>query len=534
MYKPVKPIKNIIVGAGPAGIQLAYFFQKAGIDYVILERNEIAASFFDQYPHSGQLISINKIHTGVEDADFNLRHDWNSLLSDDGPKFKEYSKEFYPDKKDLVRYMNDFTKKYTLNIKYKCNVEKIKKIGESGYILMVNSPDGNLLYKCDSLIIATGIGKPCTDGIIDESVVKVKHYGEFEKDYFKKPENLKKYDNKKVLILGNGNAGFELGNLLTPHCSRIKIHGRSYKPWAMASHYAGDLRSIYFPYYDTFLLKSLNAINKQPSSNIIVTQETKDSPYRILYEENHSGNRPTFDADTYDHVILCTGWTFDSSIFDFDLELVPNKQYPYISHKYESVNNKRLYFIGSLMHSLDHKKSSGGFIHGFRYLIEYFFHINYDGKLDTISFASKNINSLVNHILYRINYASPIYQMYGELVDVFMYNTTTKSINYINNVHYSFIKSSSVNKDLIYFILSLEYSNSPTDSIYEIGLRTTSIGKESKAILLHPILRVFKDVDGISRALIDEIHFDEDLFADFSNKVRYTDKLRRTLSMFVN
>ena len=141
MYKPAKPIRNIIIGAGPAGIQLAYFFEKAGLDYVILERNEMAGSFFDRYPLSGQLISINKRHTGSDDADFNLRHDWNSLISDDGPKFTDYSKEYYPDRKDLVRYMGDFAAKYKMKIKYSHKVHKIKKV-EGGYALTVEEPGG--------------------------------------------------------------------------------------------------------------------------------------------------------------------------------------------------------------------------------------------------------------------------------------------------------------------------------------------------------------------------------------------------------
>ena len=56
--------------------------------------------------------------------------------------------------------------------------------------------------------------------------------------------------------------------------------------------------------------------------------------------------------------------------------LTKNKKYPEINGKYESSNNTNLFFIGSLMHSLDCKKSSGGFIHGFRYLIKFFVNMN--------------------------------------------------------------------------------------------------------------------------------------------------------------
>ena len=255
MYKPAKPVANIIVGAGPAGIQLAYFFEKADIDYIILEKNAMAGSFFDRYPLSGQLISINKRHTGSDNADFNLRHDWNSLLSSDGPKFAEYSKEYYPDHKDLVRYINDFAEKYKMKIKYSHTVQKIRKM-QDGYVITVQGTDGNWIYRCNRLIIATGMGVPNKRGITDASKRPVKHYGEYERDFFKKEENLKAFENKSVAILGNGNSGYELGNLLTPICSSVDIIGKSYRPMAMSTHYAGDLRSIYLPMVDTFTLKS--------------------------------------------------------------------------------------------------------------------------------------------------------------------------------------------------------------------------------------------------------------------------------------
>jgi flavin-dependent dehydrogenase len=220
MYKPVKPVANIIIGAGPAGVQLGYFFQKAGLDYVILERNEFAGSFFDRYPLSGQLISINKRFTGVDDADFNLRHDWNSLLSDDGPKFTEYSKEYYPDSKDLVRYINDFAAKYKLNIKYKTNVDRISKIGENGYAIAVTDSTGKWLYRCNALIVATGLGLPSRDGICDESVVKVKHYAEYEKEIQKQDQDGKLDAEFRAQISSYDNYEIALGSI--PRLARLE------------------------------------------------------------------------------------------------------------------------------------------------------------------------------------------------------------------------------------------------------------------------------------------------------------------------
>jgi thioredoxin reductase len=535
MYKPAKPVRNIIIGAGPAGVQLGYFFKKAGIDYVILERNQMAGSFFNKYPHTGQLISINKKHTGSDNPDFKLRHDWNSLLSDDGPKFTDYSKDYYPDSKDLTRYINDFAKKYELNIKYNSRVEKIRKFEKGGYVLAVEEGEKKWIYRCERLIIATGMGLPDMGGVTDNSVRKCKHYAEFERDYFKKPENLKKYENKNVLIIGNGNSGYELANHLTPHAAKIEVIGKTSKPWAAVSHYAGDLRSIYMPFLDTFLLKSLNAFDNLPHYvRVVITQETETSPYSLLVKcpDKDCKKNHKLDVVDYHEVILCTGWKFDTSIFDFELPLIG--KYPAITPKFESVDSPGLFFIGSLMHGPDHKKSSGGFIHGFRYLIEYFFHVNYDGKLDVVKFNSKSLGALVEHIIYRINNSSAIYQMYGQLADIFIWDPVKKDIVYINGVHRDFIYSENKDTNLTYFVLTLEYSDEYVTDVYKIGERTTYIGTESNAKLLHPVLRVLKKNQVGIYEKVDIIHFDEDLFAVFTDKRRYADKFARTLRMFIS
>ena len=39
----------IVIGAGPAGLQLGYYLQKMGCSYIILEREDKAGAFFEQF-----------------------------------------------------------------------------------------------------------------------------------------------------------------------------------------------------------------------------------------------------------------------------------------------------------------------------------------------------------------------------------------------------------------------------------------------------------------------------------------------------
>ena len=107
----------IIVGAGPAGLQMGYFLEQAGLDYVILESQQRAGSFFERYPRHRTLISLNKVYNWFDEPDFNLRYDWNSLLTlDNSHRFTEYSKKLYPNAGVYVKYLNDFAARFALNI----------------------------------------------------------------------------------------------------------------------------------------------------------------------------------------------------------------------------------------------------------------------------------------------------------------------------------------------------------------------------------------------------------------------------------
>ena len=62
-------LEFIIVGAGPAGLQMGYYLHKSNRSYTILEKGAKAGSFFAQYPRHRRLISINKVYTGHDDPE---------------------------------------------------------------------------------------------------------------------------------------------------------------------------------------------------------------------------------------------------------------------------------------------------------------------------------------------------------------------------------------------------------------------------------------------------------------------------------
>ena len=460
----------------------------------------------------------------------------------------------------MVTYLNLFCKEHNINVKYNVNVLEIEKENNI-FIIKCN----NEIWTCEKLIIATGLSKPNIPKNIINCEKYIKHYNNYSKNYFLDLNNLNKYKNKKVLILGNGNSAFELGNILNNYCANIIIKGKHKVSHAFISHYAGDLRSKYLSFHDTFLLKSQNGIdfNLCDCCEYIVLEHEENNKkyYRIGNFIDNIIYDIYPDINLFDEIINCTGWKFNNDIFNNSNKplLDKNNKYPQMTSEYESINISNLYFIGALMHVFDIKKSSGGFIHGFRYLINNFIKINYT-NFNFLIF--NNISSLALHFIKRINTSSSLYQMFGQLCDFFYIEKIVDSNGKINGnkfIYYEHVPISylfsSKNKKIVIpntyiFIITLEYGNKLPDSVDFIN-KLSNIGSENLSLFLHPVIRIFNNFDNtillnfnntyfISlpdnyiniEELVDIQHFDENLIAEFTSKKIYFDKFIRLIKSY--
>lgn len=88
-----------------------------------------SSRFVPRYPRHRKLISINKIYTGRRNREFNLRHDWNSLLSDKPDLlFKRVSSEFYPPADAFPLYLSMFVKELGLKVRYGVDIGRIRAV----------------------------------------------------------------------------------------------------------------------------------------------------------------------------------------------------------------------------------------------------------------------------------------------------------------------------------------------------------------------------------------------------------------------
>uniref|UniRef100_A0A8C8JV81 FAD-dependent oxidoreductase domain-containing protein 2 n=1 Tax=Oncorhynchus tshawytscha TaxID=74940 RepID=A0A8C8JV81_ONCTS len=222
-----------VLGAGPAGLQMGHFLSKSQREYIILERNSGPGSFFNM-----KLISINKIYTGRRNREFNLRHDWNSLLSDRPDLLlQRVSRELYPDADSFPRYLSMYVKELGLKVQYGVDIGKIRASeSESprgrGYIL---TDQRGLDYTCRVLLVSTGLWDP----------QKVQFEGsDLVEGYESIPVDPEEYKDQAVLILGKGNSAFETAQSILGRASRIHLYSPSPVRLAWQTHYVGDLRTL--------------------------------------------------------------------------------------------------------------------------------------------------------------------------------------------------------------------------------------------------------------------------------------------------
>jgi thioredoxin reductase len=480
----------LIIGAGPAGLQLGYFLEKANRNYLILEAGDTAGTFFKEFPRHGQLISINKVYTGSENPEVNLRWDWNSLLSDsDQMLFKHYSKRYFPNTHDLVSYLGDFAEHFQLNIQYNSKVVHISK----NKTFSVNTNDGNT-YESKRLIIATGLTKPYIPPIPGFELVE--QYTDVSVD----PEN---FINQKVLILGKGNSAFETADNLIETAAVIHVASPNPIKMAWKTHFPGNLRAVNNNFLDTYQLKSQNAIL---DATITQIQRRDDGKYVVSVSYTHaSGEKEDL---IYDRVIACTGWRFDNSIFDesCEPELAINNRFPRQTSEWESTNIKDLYFAGTITQVRDFKKNNSGFIHGFRYNVKALHRIlecKYYGGSWLHRVIDSTPETIVDTIINRVNTSSALWQQFGFFCDAIMMDDSN-CMRYYEELPVDYLHEDRFSKYENYYTVTLEFGEIDDDP-FNIP-RHPDVDKAKESTFLHPVIRQYRCGE-----LISEHHVLEDL-----------------------
>ncbi|MGY2061246.1 NAD(P)-binding domain-containing protein, partial [Nocardia gipuzkoensis] len=255
---------------------------------------------------------------------------------------------------------------------------------------------------------------------------------EHAEQYATVPVDPEEFVDQRVLIIGKGNSAFETADNLIAHAAVIHVVGRSSIRLAWKTHYVGHLRAVNNNFLDTYELKSQNAV----LDGEVLSIERDGDGYTV--DVSFARADEVVKRLRYDRVIACTGFRFDASLFDDDIRprLVIEDRFAELNPAYESVNVPGLYFAGTIMQQRDFKKSTTGFIHGFRYAVRALGHIlderHHDRPWPRRSLES-TAEALTDAVVARVNRTSALWQMFGVLGDVLLV-PSTGPVSYLEEV----------------------------------------------------------------------------------------------------
>lgn len=517
-------VDTLILGAGPAGLQLGYFLHKAERDYLIVDGAQKPGAFFEKFPRHRTLLSINKQHTLRSATDFNLRHDWNCLLTYPGEEmfFKEFSPEYFPPADRLVDYLECFRERFGLKVRFGARASRIKRDNNRGSFTVYLDCDARI--SCRRLVIATGLTKPHIPPIKG-----IEHAVGYE-DASIEPED---YEDKTVLIVGKGNSALETAQHLMPFASFIHLSSRHPVRFAWDSHFVGHVRSVNSVFFDSYLLKSQNAVLDGHTLEIVPSESGK---LKVRWSATHQDVEEEIEEFYYDVVIRCTGFEFDADMFDPTCkpDLVVEGRLPGMTGSWESTEVKGLFFAGVLMQSIDYKRSQSAFIHGFRYNVRTLFHIleqDFGVELpsDPVELTAE---AVTKKVIERSNGCSALWQQVGFLCDVLVLREDGRSVGrwyYDLNTRYV-EETFGSDPACEYYVSMLVYGPEarlegytafdhphvhPHKSDYSLGDWTTEI---------HPVLRRFRGT-----RLQIEYHVKSDVLTEWSSEL-YTKPLQEFLA----
>ncbi len=506
---PIKYYEYLIIGAGSAGLQMAYFLQQSKSNYIVIERAETAASFFKKFPRRRELISFNKVNSIFDDPEIVLRWDWNSLLTDDYSfPFRNFSKRLYPLADELVSYLEAFANRYNLNICYNTNINRVRR-AKDGFFEVCDS--NGIIYRCKVLIVATGFSKPYIPDI--PGIELTENYETVSLD-------CNTFTGQRVLILGKGNSAFEIADIAIETAAQVHVASPSSLTLAWKSRHPGHVRANNNRILDTYQLKLLNGTLDCHVNNII---QNPDGTFVVTISYVHADGE--VEELVYDRVIRCTGFMFDNSLYA--PECRPHRilggKLPAITPYWESTNVADLFFAGTLMQGRDFKRSSSAFIDGFRYNIRTLYRYlkeRYQGIKREARKLQATPEILKEAILERACRTSALWTQFGYLCDVFVLHPTDE-VSWYEELPIQALQEGEFSLEPHYYSLTFEWGEWKGD-VMAIERHPRS-SQAYTNVFLHPILRKYSYGE-----LLSEHHILEDLFGIYDSNGERGSVLRRS------
>jgi hypothetical protein len=176
---------------------------------------------------------------------------------------------------------------------------------------------------------------------------------------------------------------------------------------------------------------------------------------------------------------------------------VISNRFPAQTAEWGSTNVPDLYFAGTLMQVRDYRKSTSGFIHGFRYCVRALYRMleaKYEGRPWPSRSLPADPQFLTEAVIGRVNRTSALWQEFGFLCDLIVVGQNG-SASYYEEMPVDYVHERYRTEEQ-YFVITLEYGTDhdrfdPFD--VSVGRITQSDRDRSiESRYLHPVVRYYQ------------------------------------------
>ncbi len=347
----------VVVGTGPAGLQTSYALTRAGVaNHALLSADDAPAGMFRRFPIFERLISWTKPEAPCERQTREYEwYDHNSLVADEPENrglvagFMDRSFDV-PSRAEMEAGIAAFVERTGIQARYGCKWEGTRRDGEC---FILETSDGE--YRCRAAVFAVGVTEPWAPAIAGGE--HASHYVETG------PASA--YRDKRVVIIGKRNSGFELAYGLLPWARELVLV--SPRPVDISVLPSSPLRLRYLQPFEEYVRGSAGTFVVDGS---IAGIQRDGAGLRVLADGTSWPGRLEFEAD---EVILATGFKAPlGDLRELGVVTVLNDRVPGLTPFWESISVPGIFFAGNVTmgsrglrkHGLAPNSTS---VNGFRY-----------------------------------------------------------------------------------------------------------------------------------------------------------------------
>ena len=239
----------VVIGSGPGALQIAYSLGRLGVEHAVISSDPAPGGMFRRWPFFQRLLSWTKPHAPAERGSRAYeRYDWNSLLGDEPatraiqPGLMDGS-SYFPSRPEMEANLAAFAERADLRVRYGVLwTATARESTPDGERFSVETTDGP--YRCRILVVAVGVAQPYTPPGIGMEFTH--HYADVRP--------VEAYADRRVLVIGKQNSGFELASGLLPWARQLIISSPSKVRLSVDTKTLVGIRARYVQPYEDFVL----------------------------------------------------------------------------------------------------------------------------------------------------------------------------------------------------------------------------------------------------------------------------------------